>query len=264
MDTVHINIFDSYWEINETDIIETGRKLRFYGTIQIQLDIEEFEYQLHQLIMEQKNDGLEIERNSYGESHFVNVFLFLGEEQDEEYNIDYIHNFLNRFPHVEASTNEHEVIKYDKFIYALFGDMEDVIKLLEDEGVDFELISQTKGTYDRGAGDFWVSFVIGIAQNASWDFVKAIGGKLKNKFSDSNRVLEVAYLNANQLQKNLAEIANINEQDLRLISFSETAPGEEKYNVEYRTISEKFKVKSNKNGDILEFKRSNLRTVTTA
>ncbi len=261
MNTVHINIFDSYWGMDEVSFFETGRKLRFYGTIEIQTDIQEFEDKLHELIMNQKNDGLEIERNTYGENHFVNVFLYLDEGQDD-YNIDYIIDFLNQFPTVEANTSENEVINYDKFIYAQFGDMEDVINFLEDEGIEFKLISQTKSTYDRGNSDFWIAFVLGIAQNASWDLVKFLGGKLKNKFIDSNRAIEIALLNVNQLSKNLADMAAVNEQDLRLISFSETAPDEEKYNVEFRTINEKFKVISTKDGGVLDLKRSNIRTVT--
>ncbi|MGG1398043.1 hypothetical protein ABE288_09550 [Bacillus salipaludis] len=80
----------------------------------------------------------------------------------------------------------------------------------------------------------------------------------KSTIKLGHRRLESATLNVNQCRKALAEMASVYEHDLRLISFSEIASHDDRYKVYFKTANEKFTVKADKNGAILELKRKNI------
>src|SRR5690625_2688940 len=95
MNKLLINIVDSYWGVDDKlGIYEQGRKNRFSGTYYIEDDIETFEKKLLYVIFSDKNDGLQLEVNMTAAATYIDIILFLGDQTDEEYDIQYILDFL--------------------------------------------------------------------------------------------------------------------------------------------------------------------------
>ncbi|PLR94833.1 hypothetical protein [Bacillus sp. T33-2] len=265
MNVAQINIIDVYFGVNEEKgIHEIGRDIRFSAVYEVDIDIQQLESKLIDEIMQKKGDGIKVEINSFENNHYVDVYLLLGEEQeDDKFNIDFILEFLQQFQRHDLKINKYNEKNYDKFIYARYapGDYEDISNFLQEEGIEFQLLSKTRNTFERGASDFWEGFLIAMGQSASWDLVKMTASKIKNRYNGSFRSIEVACLDVGKLRENLADLAVVDQQDLRLISFFEIDNDQETYEVHFRTIHEKFDVQSNKSGTILKFDRYDIREV---
>jgi hypothetical protein len=255
MNKIFINIIDSYWGDDDTlGFYEQGRKHRHSGTYLINLDINEFEEKLTYAIMVGKGDGLELQIDSVGNNHYIDIVLLLGDETDEEYNIDYILEFLNQFDEGNA-INGDKISNFGSYIYLQYApeDTKEITGILEEQGVHAEIITHTRSRFERGASDYWVAFLIGLASTATYESLRFVSGKVKEVFNNEYRDLHFGELNIDRVRSRLSYQTGVNEHDLILISFEEIENGQ--YKVIFRKRYEKISVIINENGDILSFQK---------
>lgn len=258
MNNIFINIIDSYWGVDDTlGIYEQGRKHRHSGTYVTNLDINEFEDKLTYVIMVEKGDGLELEIDSVGSNHFIDIVLLLGDENDEEYNIDHILDFLNQFDEANAIDGD-KINNFGSYIYLRYApeDTKEITGILEKQGVHAEIITHTRSRFERGASDYWVAFLIGLASTATFESLRFVSGKLKEKFNNEYRDVHFGELNIDRVRNQLSYQTGVNEHDLIIISFEEIENGQ--YKVIFRNRYEKISVITNKNGGISRFEKHEL------
>jgi hypothetical protein len=254
MNKLFINIIDSYMGIDdELRIYEQGRKLRFSKTYVTEMDIETLEEKLMYTILTDKGDGLELEINSIGNFHYIDIILLFWDKNDEEYNIDYLIKFLEQFKVDFDDSNFDELTNYDTFIYIQYEpeEFDNITKIFKQYEIDIKLITQTRNRFENGAGDYWIGYLLGIASSATIEVVKFATNKLKEKHKNNFRSIHLGNLDIENLQRNLSHFLGINALDLKLISFQETIEG--KYKVTFRTRYEKIKVISDKDGNISKY-----------
>ncbi len=268
MNFVQVNIIDSYWRNTGTELYESSRKLRFSGVFEIEIEIEEFEKRLIELILHNKGDGIKVERNSFHKHHIIDVLIFDGEGSVEKHNINYILEYIGKFQESNYSFNIDKNNNYDKLIYfeyrsdeTLDETLNELITSLKNNGISAEVICQSKHRFERGASSLLFTIIIGIVTgvvaNTISEIIKNILHKHKNKCYIFRP--KVANLNIDQLRKNLAKVASVNEKEFIIISFTKSEASKEIYKVTLRTSFEKFEVLSDANGKIHNFSRRDIR-----
>jgi hypothetical protein len=261
LNIITINIYDSYWGFDDVrGIFEINQNHRYSTSVTTNQNIEVFEDALKYIIMEKKHDGIEIETISSGDNnHSIYLGLLLGEEQmGNPYNIDYILEFLGKYSsNQDISTTPEQITASERFIYVqyVFSDGKEIQDFLKNEGLDVQILTTTRRTYERGASDFWIGYLIAISQNASWDLIKTAALKLKDKYNLNESDVEIATLNIEQLFWNVAKTAGVSVEDLTVVSFNQMVNNEELFTVNLKNSTEKFIVVSDKVGVIQAFKR---------
>ncbi|WP_043933862.1 hypothetical protein [Bacillus sp. EB01] len=255
MNILQINIFDAY--LNWDDYSEIERKLRHTGVYATEENVKQVEKHLRDLIMDDKNDGIKVEINSYNNHHFIDVFLFLSidNQGDKEYDIRYINDYLDSHYETITENIRTEEVYFDNYLYieCPSEEMEEIIKDINQGKYDVHIVSENKITIEKGFSTFMDGFLLGIAQNASWDMIKMSLTYLSAKYGDV-KMVEVRGLNHKALRANVAKAATLKEHQLQLVSFDETEEAE-RFEAIYRSATEKFTVTSNIEGDLLKFSR---------
>lgn len=246
---IHINIIKSYWNL---DFIEQKRERQYSITISSDITIDEFEEELIKTIMMDKGDGLELNLYSIKNKHFVDVVLLLGDE--DEYSIDYLIEFFKQFNEQPEIIFDTDYDTYDTYLYLKYApeEFKDITEILKEHGFEAELISERRSTFERGAGDYFLAYLIGIASSKTSEALS----KIKEKYNDYVRDVQVGSLNIKNLKQNVSNEMNVNYNHLNLISFKELESGT--YEVHFRTRYDNYFVTTNSKGDISKLVRKEL------
>ena len=249
---IFITINDSCWGIDsEHGIFESKRKQLHTGTYEINLSIAEFEKQLVHTIMTDKGDGLDLEIHSENSGTYIDIDLLVSEKENES-DIDYLIKFLEPFQvELKEIEREERLPKFDSYIYVQYSspkDLEAIMGTFRKENIEVQMITETRKTFERGAGDFWLGYLIGIGSSATWDGMKQAITKIKNHQDTHFRTVQTGSINVELLKENISRYSEINKQDLIFISFEEVDT--EQYKVWFRSRYKKISVITNEQGHI--------------
>ncbi|GIN59346.1 hypothetical protein J8TS2_36650 [Lederbergia ruris] len=256
MNPLYITITDSYWGVNkEQGIFESNRKKLYTGIHETKLSIEEFEKQLIHTIMTHKGDGLDLEIHSTKSGTYIDIGLLVDNEENES-DINYLIHFLEPYqPKLQEIEKVEKSPSFDGYIYIQYSspkDLETIIKTFKKENVEVQTITETRKTFERGASDFWIGYLIGVASSATWDGVKKAFTKVKKQHDTHFRTVQIGSINFDSLKENVSRYSKINQQDLVLVSFEEIETGQ--YEVWFRSRYKKIRVNSNAKGHISSLK----------
>lgn len=216
MNLIQVSIIFSYWD---NQLVEVERSHEFSMDIKSSVTIDEFEEELTEMIMRDKGDGLFLDIYSIEQRHYVDVFLLLGEPDQSSYDISYLRKYLEKFEEIEVNETDDDYSEFDSFIYLEYAptDLPDIMKILEDKGIKAKVISERRSTYERGAGDYFLAYLIGLASSMSVEVIK----KINSLYNDHVREVQSGEFPVEIIRRNLAEKTGEDTNNLALISFEE-------------------------------------------
>jgi len=201
--------------------------------------------------MSHKGDGLDLEIHSTKSGTYIDIELLVDEEENES-DIDYLINFLEPYKlELQEIEKQDKSPSFGSYIYIQYStpdDLETIINIFKEKNIEVQMITETRKTFESGAGDFWLGYLLGIASSATWDGLKHTFTKLKNQNDTHYRTIQIGSIDVDSLRENVSRYSGINKQDLVLISFEEVETG--LYEVRFRSRYRKINVHSNVQGHI--------------
>lgn len=242
---------------NQNGMFISSKKQLHTGVYEISYSISCFEEKLSQLILSHKGDGLALDIYSSQNDTYVDIELIIGEE-DKILDIGYILDFLAPLQcKMEKSKQINRLSNFESYIYMQCSspdELQCLMKTLEEEIVDIEIISESRNTFEHGAGSFFIAYIIGIASSASWWMAEKALAKMSSKNDIDFMKIHAGAIDLVSLKENVRDYTGINEQDLVLISFEEVESKGGNYEIWLRNRYNTIYVISNSQGFIAELK----------
>lgn len=256
INTLYVTVTLSRWGIsNEEGIFESERRHLYSGTYGTTLSTSDFEEKLIRTILSHKGDGLDLNIQTTKIGVYVDIELLI-DEKDADPNIDYLVDFLESF-HSELEKQEQvdSLPDFERYIYfQCFSpqELEILTKEFKKKNIETEVVSETRKTFEKGAGSFFMAYIIGIASTASWDAGKKLLKKIRKKHDIHFMKVQTGSIDTNSLIENVSQSTGINQQDLDLISFEEVE--KRRYEVWLRNRYKTIVITSNAQGYISNLK----------
>lgn len=247
MNIFHVNIFDVYHNDQKEQIMD--RKMRHSGVYESKCSYEEFIYNLKNLIMNEKNDGLIIDINSIENLFFIDIELLLPVDNIyENYNINYINNYLNdNYNKTDKGKLDIEN-NIDGIVFLSFEDFGDntldyVRDILKENNLTNYTISINTNIYEWGASSFFEEFKISFIVDISIDILKKIISIIKNE--DINGKIDI---NEN-IKRQAADILGYTIDNYDIVSLNKTDSGG--YKIKFLNLYKELNTISDKNLNII-------------
>lgn len=173
---------------------------------------------LTELILEYYGDGLYIEAEEFEQTCYINVFIMFGKEY--KFLVEYIDSINIE----QAKTAQKVKSQEDTFLSVdyLFDekDIENLVKELNDLGIEVKIHLINRKAFERGAGDYHELSMMSI-QSGLVGVTGALGKRLMNKLMDMYDDHQSPRINKVNNEKILEFISNevgINKGDLNIYS----------------------------------------------
>lgn len=255
---LYINIYLSRWGVsNEKGIFESCRKQLHTGLYETEISIESLERKLYHVILSHQGDGLDLNMQTTKQGTYVDVELIVNDGDDAP-NIDYLLNFLKPFQSKrKIQGQKYSLSEFEGYIYIqCFSseDLDSLLKSLKEQKIDMEVVSESRKSFEKGAGSYFIAYVIGIASSASWTVAKKVLEKVRNKRNIYFSKTQMESIDVGLLKEKVSEYTGINQQDLVLVSFEEIEKENRKYKIWFRNRYKTISITSNAQGYISDFK----------
>jgi len=173
---------------------------------------------LTELTLEYYNDGLYIEAEEFEQTCYLNIFLMFGKEY--KFLVEYLYSInIEQIKTASQIKNQKDLFLSVDYLFDE-NDTEDLVRELNDFGVEVKIHLINRKAFERGAGDYHELIMMSI-QSGLVGAAGALGKRLMDKLIDKYDDYQSPRIHKVNTEKVLEFISNevsINKRDLEIYS----------------------------------------------
>ncbi|WP_214835080.1 hypothetical protein [Exiguobacterium sp. E4787] len=166
-------------------------------------------------------DGFYITIEEFDSICFINVVTYFHQDIKE------LEEYVTTLSKDTLITKENEIEHAIYLSVDSISDQEDIdrlVTLLKEEGIEIEFELRRKSAFERGAGDFHEDLILSVLSAITGKLTEAVFDKVQNKFS-ARRNLRLHTIDIERLKEYVTHKTSINVNDLKVRSIKTLEAG---------------------------------------